>query len=81
VNPICAAAFIAVIGNTNRFMTSRKLVAYLGLDPRIKQSGEAPARAGGSQNAARRPRGGRSLAVVATARKLAALFWCMLKIE
>ena len=27
-------------------MTSRKLVAYLGLDPRVKQSGDAPARSG-----------------------------------
>ena len=27
-------------------MTSRKLVAYLGLDPKVRQSGEAPARSG-----------------------------------
>ena len=46
VNLICAASFIAAIGNTNRFMTSRKLVAYLGLDPKVRQSGEAPARSG-----------------------------------
>jgi hypothetical protein len=37
-------------------MTSRKLVAYLGLDPKVRQSGEAPARSGriskrGSANA------------------------------
>jgi Transposase IS116/IS110/IS902 family len=38
----CAASFIAAIGDPNRFLTSRKLVAYLGLDPRVKQSGEAP---------------------------------------
>ena len=42
VNLICAASFIAAVGNPNRFMTSRKLVAYLGLDPRVKQSGEGP---------------------------------------
>jgi transposase len=46
VNLICAASFIAAIGNANRFMTSRKLVAYLGLDPKVKQSGEGPARSG-----------------------------------
>ena len=46
VNLICAASFIAAVGDPNRFMTSRKLVAYLGLDPRVRQSGEAPARSG-----------------------------------
>ena len=46
VNLICAASFIAAVGNPNRFLTSRELVAYLGLDPRVKQSGEAPARSG-----------------------------------
>jgi transposase len=46
VNLICAASFIAAVGDPNRFMTSRKLVAYLGLDPKVKQSGEAPARSG-----------------------------------
>ena len=46
VNLICAASFIAAVGNPNRFLTSRKLVAYLGLDPRVKQSGEGPARSG-----------------------------------
>jgi hypothetical protein len=46
VNVIGAASFIAAVGNANRFLTSRKLVAYLGLDPRVKQSGEAPARSG-----------------------------------
>ena len=29
VNLICAATFIAAVGNANRFLTSRKLVAYL----------------------------------------------------
>ena len=46
VNLICAASFIAAVGDTRRFMTSRKLVAYLGLDPKVKQSGETPARSG-----------------------------------
>jgi transposase len=106
VNLVCAATFIAAVGNANRFLTSRKLVAYLGLDPKVRQSGEGPARSGriskrGSASArwglveaawsavlqpgplhafyertsARR---GHGKAIVATARKLAILFWCML---
>ena len=106
VNLICAASFIAAIGDPQRFFTSRKLVAYLGLDPKVRQSGEAPARSGriskrGSA-AARwalveaawsvvlqpgplhafyertRARRWHGKAIVATARKLAVLFWCML---
>jgi transposase len=106
VNLICAATFIAAIGRPDRFMTSRKLVAYLGLDPKVRQSGEAPARSGriskrGSASARWalveaawsvvkqpgplrafyervRARRGHGKAIVATARKLAILFWCML---
>ena len=107
VNLICAASFIAAVGNPHRFLTSRKLVAYLGLDPKVKQSGEEPARSGriskrGSASArwalveaawTRHPptrpgctpsmsasarRRGHGKAIVATARKLAILFWCML---
>ena len=106
VNLICAATFIAAVGDPRRFLSSRKLVAYLGLDPKVRQSGEAPARSGriskrGSA-AARwalveaawsvvlqpgplhafydrtRARRGHGKAIVATARKLAVLFWCML---
>jgi transposase len=46
VNLICAATFIAAVGDAGRFLSSRKLVAYLGLDPKVRQSGEAPARSG-----------------------------------
>jgi transposase len=46
VNLICAASFLAAIGEPSRFLTSRKMVAYLGLDPKVRQSGEAPARSG-----------------------------------
>ena len=60
VNLICAATFIAAIGRADRFMTSRKLVAYLGLDPKVRQSGETPARGrAGSPSADRHRRGGR----------------------
>ena len=106
VNLICAASFIAAVGDPNRFLTSRKLVAYLGLDPKVRQSGEAPARSGriskrGSPSARwalveaawtavnqpgplhafyqrTRARRGHGKAIVAAARKLAILFWCML---
>jgi transposase len=106
VNLICAASFIAAVGNPYRFLTSRKLVAYLGLDPRVKQSGEGPARSGriskrgspaarwalveAAWTAVLQPgplhgfyertknRRGHGKAIVATARKLAVLFWCML---
>ena len=40
---ICAATFLAAIGDIRRFRTSRQLVAYLGLDPKVRQSGEQPA--------------------------------------
>jgi transposase len=46
VNLVCAASFIAAVGDANRFLTSRKLVAYLGLDPRVRQSGDEPPRSG-----------------------------------
>jgi transposase len=106
VNLVCAASFIAAVGDPRRFITSRKLVAYLGLDPKVKQSGEAPARSGriskrGSASARwalveaawsavlqpgplyafyerTKARRGHGKAIVATARKLSVMFWCML---
>jgi transposase len=103
---ICAATFLAAVGDIRRFPTARRLVGYLGLDPRVYQSGSAPAKGGriskqGSPAArwalveaawsvVRQPgpmhafyertraRRGNKIAVVACARKLAALFWCML---
>ena len=50
VNVICAAIFLAAVGDIKRFKGSRQVVAYLGLDPRVYQSGSAPRAAGGSQN-------------------------------
>jgi len=46
VNVICAAIFLAAVGDVRRFKGSRPVVAYLGLDPRVYQSGSAPARSG-----------------------------------
>jgi transposase len=46
VNVICAAVFLAAVGDIKRFKGSRPVVAYLGLDPRVYQSGSTPARSG-----------------------------------
>jgi transposase len=43
VNLIVAVTFLAAIGDIHRFPDRRKLVAYLGLDPKVRQSGDAPA--------------------------------------
>ena len=43
VNVIVAASFTAAIGDIDRFESPRKLVGYLGLDPRVYQSGSGPA--------------------------------------
>ncbi|MCA1701233.1 MAG: transposase [Actinobacteria bacterium] len=41
-----AVTLIAAIGDITRFEDPRKLVGYLGLDPKVRQSGDAPARGG-----------------------------------
>jgi len=41
-----AATVIAAIGDVRRFPTAKQLVGYLGIDPRVRQSGQAPARQG-----------------------------------
>jgi transposase len=101
-----AATLIAAIGDIHRFPTAKRLVGYLGIDPRVRQSGQAPARQGriskqGSSacrhvlveaawSAIKTPgplrafyhrtrgRRGAQIAIVATARKLAALCWQLL---
>ena len=106
VNVIVAATFLAAVGDIRRFPNARKLVGYLGLDPKVRQSGEAPAKHGriskqgsapgrhalveAAWSAVRAPgplrafyqriraRRGHQVAIVAAARKLACLFWCML---
>ena len=106
VNVIVAATFLAAVGDVGRFPGQRQLVGYLGLDPRVRQSGSTPATHGriskqGSASARHalveaawsvvrqpgplrafyqriRARRGHQVAVVAAARKLACLFWCML---
>jgi hypothetical protein len=46
VGAITALALVAVIGDVTRFSGPRQLVGYLGLDPRVRQSGEKAARHG-----------------------------------
>jgi transposase len=46
VNLVSAATLLATVGDIRRFRTPRKLVSYVGLDPRVRQSGEARARHG-----------------------------------
>jgi transposase len=46
VSLVSAATFVAVSGNIHRFDTPKQLVSYVGLDPRVRQSGESPARHG-----------------------------------
>ena len=46
VNAVTACALLAAIGDIRRFPTSQHLVSYLGLDPKVRQSGSEPARHG-----------------------------------
>jgi transposase len=46
IDIVTAATLVAAIGDICRFPTSRHLVGYLGLHPRIRQSGNASARHG-----------------------------------
>ena len=46
VGPQATLALLAVIGDVSRFGSARQLVAYLGLDPRVRQSGSGEARHG-----------------------------------
>jgi transposase len=46
VDMVVAISLVAAIGDVARFRSSGKLVSYLGLDPRVRQSGSQPARHG-----------------------------------
>jgi transposase len=43
IDAMIALALVAAIGNIQRFSSPTKLVGYLGLDPRVRQSGTQPA--------------------------------------
>lgn len=109
VNVVCAATFMAAVGDIHRFGDRRKLVGYMGLDPKVRQSGLSATTRGriskqGSASARHalveaswsvvkapgpmhsyyqriRARRGAQVAIVATSRKLACLFWCLLTRE
>ncbi len=104
-----ATVFVAAVGEISRFPDARRLVGYLGLDPRVRQSGNSPALTGriskegasevrhvlveAALTAVRSPgplkgfyervraRRGHQIAIVATARKMANLFWHLLTTE
>ena len=46
VSLMTATTFLAAVGDIRRFRDPRKLVSYLGLDPKVRQSGIAPAKHG-----------------------------------
>ena len=46
IDAVTALAILAAIGDVRRFRAPSKLVVYLGLDPRIRQSGSGPVRYG-----------------------------------
>ncbi len=46
VSLMTATTFIAAVGDIRRFHDPRKLVSYLGLDPKVRQSGSGAARHG-----------------------------------
>ena len=46
VSATTAATLMAAIGDVSRFPTPRHLVGYLGLNPRVRQSGSGPAKHG-----------------------------------
>lgn len=46
VNATVAISLVAAIGDIRRFPSPQKLVSYFGLNPRVRQSGLAPARHG-----------------------------------
>jgi transposase len=46
VSAVTAATLMAAIGDISRFPTPRHLVGYLGLNPRVRQSGAGPAKHG-----------------------------------
>ncbi|HEX6402130.1 MAG TPA: transposase [Pseudonocardiaceae bacterium] len=46
IDATVALSIVATVGDFTRFRTPEKLVAYLGLNPRVRQSGGHPARHG-----------------------------------
>jgi transposase len=53
VDVCVASGLVAAIGEISRFSTAEKLVSYLGLNPRVRQSGLGPAKHGRISKAGR----------------------------
>jgi transposase len=89
ISAIVASTVLASIGDVSRFSTAQKLSGYFGLRPKVRQSGDQPARHGRISNqgngdarkmlveaawSAKTAQGAlRAAAAVATARKLAVM--------
>jgi transposase len=54
IDATVALSIVAAVGDFTRFRTPDKLVAYFGLNPRVRQSGGQPAATGGSPRPVRR---------------------------
>jgi transposase len=102
-----ALSIVAAVGDFGRFTSGDKLVAYFGLNPKVRQSGAQPAAHGRITKAGRahargmiveaawvasrapgplrafyqriRARRGTQVAIVATARKMTALCWQLIR--
>ena len=46
VGPVTALSIVGLVGDVGRFPSSGQLVGYIGLDPRVRQSGDRPKRTG-----------------------------------
>ena len=46
IGPVVASTVLASIGDVSRFETPEKLSSYFGLTPKVRQSGDRPARHG-----------------------------------
>ena len=90
IDMVVAIGVLAAIGPIDRFQSPDKLVAYLGLNPSVHQSGDSRPREAAWQ-AVRGPgplrafyeriarRRGNHIAAVAVARKLAVIVWHLLR--
>jgi transposase len=107
IDAIVALSIVAAVGDFGRFPDADKLVAYMGLNPKVRQSGGLPANHGRITKAGRahargmlveaawvasrapgplrafyqriRDRRGTQIAIVATARKMTAMCWHLIR--
>jgi transposase len=56
IDATVAGSIVATVADLTRFRTPEKLVAYLGLNPKVRQSGGQPARHGRITKTTRRAR-------------------------